>query len=177
VTPGEGGPLRVALLHPADGAAPYVEELAAALCDAGHEVRPLLSRPAPGAEALLRLRGFAGPLTQVPSGLATALRGDFEVVHAFSVTDAQTALTWRRLTGGPAVFTAVEPLGRDQLADRRLRLWLVRRAIEDSDAMIAGNDEARSALQRWLAADAPVLAPGDASGHERLYRGLLARRG
>jgi hypothetical protein len=177
VTTGEGGPLRVALLHPADGAAGYVEELATALREDGHEARPLPSRPALGAEALLRVRGFAGPLTQVPYGLAAVLRGDFDVAHAFSVMDAQAAQIWRRLTGGPAVFTSVEPLGREQLADRRLRLWLVRRAIEDSDAVIAGSDEARSAMQRWLATDAPVLAPGDASGHERLYRELLVRRG
>jgi hypothetical protein len=74
------------------------------------------------------------------------------------------------------VFTCIEPLDRDRLADRRLRLWLLQRAVQDSDALVAATEESRAALARWLALDAPVIASGDAAGYERLYRELLAQR-
>jgi hypothetical protein len=67
-------------------------------------------------------------------------------------------------------------LDRDRLADRRLRLWLLQRAVHDTDALIAATEESRAALVRWLALDPPVIELHDAAGYERLYRELLARR-
>jgi hypothetical protein len=136
-----------------------------------------MSSPARPLDALLRRRGFAGPLTHVPLGLAGLVAGGFDVAHAFSPVDALTALAWRRVARGPAVFTCTETLGRERLADRRLRLWLLQRAVEDTDAVIASTEESRAALRRWLAVDAAVIESCAASGHERLYRELLTRRG
>jgi hypothetical protein len=180
--PHGGAALRVALLHQGGTGPPerarHVDELAATLRDAGHRVQVLgaHSGRCPRARrlvvALLRRRGFAAGLADVPFTV-TALRGArFDVVHAFTASDTVSALAWRRLTGRRAVFTAVETLGRETLADARLRLWMVRRAVEESDAVLAGTVEAQRALARWLAVEAPLLAPGDAAGHERAYRGF-----
>jgi hypothetical protein len=167
--------MRIALLHDDSTGARHACELADALRDAGHDPHVLSAHPAGPAEALLRRRGFAGSLTPVPSGVVALLRGGFDVAQAFSPADALTALTWRRLVGRPAVFTCTEPLDRERLADRRLRLWLLQRAVRDTDALIAATAEARAALARWLALDAPVIESRDAAGYERLYRELLAR--
>ena len=104
------------------------------------------------------------------------IRGHYDVAHAFSPSDALTALTWRRLGGGPVVFTCTESLDRDGLADRRLRLWVLEHAVQDADALVAATEESRAALARWLALDVAVIKSGDAAGYERLYRDLLARR-
>jgi hypothetical protein len=168
--------MRIALLHNGSAGGRHASKLADALRGAGHDPRVLSARPAGWAEALLRRRGFAGSLTPVPAGVVTLLRGGFDVAHAYSTSDALTALTWRRLRGGPVVFTSPEPLQRDRLADRRLSLWLLQRAVQDTDAVIAATEESRSALARWLALDAPVIDSHDAAGYERLYRELLVRR-
>ena len=168
--------MRIALLHNGSAGGRHAHELADALREAGHDPHVLSARPAGPAEALLRRRGFAGSLTPVPSGVVALLRGGFDVAHAFSTADALTALTWRRLGGGPAVFTCTEALRRDRLADRRLSLWLLQRAVQDTDALVAATEESREALARWLALDAPVIESHDAAGYERLYRELLIRR-
>ena len=53
---------------------------------------------------------------------------------------------------------------------------MLRRAVEDTDALVAASEESRAELARWLALDVPVIEPRDAGGYERLYRELLARR-
>jgi hypothetical protein len=168
--------MRIALLHHGSAGGRHARELAEALRSAGHDPHVLSARPAGPAEALLRRRGFAGSLTAVPSGVVALFRGRFDVAHAFSASDALTALTWRRLVGRPAVFTCTEPLDRDRLADRRLTLWLLQRAVDDTDALVAATEESRAALARWLALDVPVIESRDAAGYERLYRELLVRR-
>ena len=169
-------PISIALLHDGRAGERHARELAEALRSAGQQVQLLRAPTARLAEALLGGRGFSGRLTQLPFGVTALLRSQFDVAHAFSVPDAVTALTWRRLVGRPAVFTCIEPLDRDRLADRRLRLWLLQRAVQDSDALVAATEESRAALARWLALDAQVIASGDAAGYERLYRELLAQR-
>jgi Glycosyltransferase Family 4 len=128
---------------------------------AAHAVRPI--------EALLRRRGFAGPLTHLPSAVATLAAGGFHVVHAFSVPDAVAALAWRRLSGAPVVLTCDEVLGRGNVADRRLRLASLQRATEGADALLAADEVVRASVRRWLALDARVLAPAD---HAQLYERL-----
>ena len=179
MTHGDRGAVRVALLDDGAAAAGHAPTLAEALHDAGQDARLLGARRVGAAEALLDRRGFAGSLTGLPSGLAALLRGGFDVAHVFSPADALTALTWRRLAGRPvvAVFTCTEVLDRDRLADRRLRLWLLQRAVQDTDALIAATEESRAALERWLALDPPVIELHDAAGYARLYRELLARGG
>jgi hypothetical protein len=158
--------VKVALVdHTAGGA---TRELAEAL-----RADLVAARGAPGAEALLRKRGFTAALTHVPLAVAALARGGYDVAHAFTPTDALAALTWRRVHGGGVVvYTLAGPVGRDTLADRRLALRLLERALAEGDAVLAADDAARDAARRWLALDVPVL---DAAGHERLYRELLAR--
>jgi len=97
----------------------------------------------------------------VPSGVAALRGGSFHVAQAFSPQDATAALLWRRLGGGPVVFSPAEPLRRETMADRRLSLRLLERAIEDSDAVVAPTEESRAALWRWLSLDVPLLEPSD----------------
>lgn len=160
---------RVALLD-APVAAAYVHELAGGLRAAGHEADVV--RVPRRREEALRRRGFTGPLTHVP-GLALALRrGAHDVVHAFTVPDALAA----RWSGRPVVFTCVEALRRENVADRRLRLALLRAAVEDSAAVTAADEAAAEGLRRWMAVDAAVVAAGDAVGWERVYAGVPACR-
>jgi hypothetical protein len=146
--------------------------LAAALGDADL-ISPAGSH---AAERLLARRGFTPGLTRVPAAVAALVRGDFDVVHAFTAPDATAALLARRRSGRPVVFTCTEVLDRDRVADRRLRLATLQRAVEECDALLAADDAVRAGLERWFALSPPVLAPRDAAAHERLYRDLLARR-
>jgi hypothetical protein len=193
-----GAPLRVALLHhtyrsrPGPGPESLVHYLAAALRDAGHEPSVLTSHTAATRrstedgvavirsrrlpEAPRRWRNVAGPLTHLPLVLRALASGDYDVAHSFSPPDVLAALAWRRLTGSPALFTCAETLGRERLSDQRLRLWLLARAVEHSDAVTVVSEEARAALWRWLAVEAALIDPRDAAAHEWLYRELLARR-
>lgn len=121
-------------------------------------------------EAVLGARGFTGPLLPVPSSVVRLLAGGFDVAHAFSPPDSLAALCWRRMRGGPAVLTWGEPVSREHLSDRRLRLALVSRATERSDLVIAPSEEVRFGLERWLMIEPVVVAPLDAGAHEALYR-------
>ncbi len=192
---GSGTPLRVALLLHSYGAragslaARDARHLARALRDAGHhplivcshvgsfektadERIPLLRVPRLP-EAALHRRGFTGPLTGAPGALAALLGARVDVAHAFSVPDALSARLWRRLTGRPALLTCSEPATREGVADRRLRLSLLGRAVEQSDAVIAPTEPSRAALSRWLAVDAELIDAQDARTHVQLYRDLL----
>lgn len=123
----------------------------------------------------MRFRGFAGPLTHLPLTVRELARGRYDVAQAFSAIDAEALLQWRRITGRPVVFSSAEPLVRQRLADRRLRLRLVSRAVSQSDAVVACTLAAQAALGRWLGVQAEHLEPGDAAGHEQMYRALLER--
>ena len=163
--------VRVALLDA--GGVDHARALSAALGGA-----PLIEpHGVEAAEWLLGRRGFTPGLTRVPTALAALARGDFDVVHAFTPLDTVSALVWRRRTARPVVFTCVDPLGRENVADRRLRLWSLRRALEESDALLAADSGVRASLERWAAIDAPVLDARDGAAHERLYRDLLGRTG
>lgn len=128
------------------------------------------------ADDALRRRGFATPLAGIPAVTFRLLLGDYEVAHALSITGAAAALAWRRLAARPVVFTAVEPVTRATLADRRLRLRLVRQAFEAPDAVAAGGPAAQAAARRWLAIDLPVIELDDAASYLELYRAMLAAR-
>ena len=169
-----GGTLRVALLDNASGEA---AALARALEKEGHDARILSARASGPLEAALRQRGFTARLTPVPASVATLLRGGFDVAHAFAAPDALAALTWRRLTGRPVVFTCAETLARAAVADARLRATTLQQAIERADALTVPSEAARAALRRWFALEARMIDPGDAPAHEALYRDLLAGAG
>jgi len=161
--------LSIALVHHGDDAC--VDELADALRELGHRVAVVRPRALP--EGLLRGRGFTGPLTHLPLATATLLRGRFDLAHAFSAPDALAALAWRRVTGKPVVVTTLEVLDRAHLADRRLRLALLRASVEDPDAVLAADDQARDALWRWMTVEAAVVDPRDGAAQVRRYLDLL----
>jgi Glycosyltransferase Family 4 len=160
----------VALVHHGDE--PCVDELAHALRGLGHRVAVVRPRALP--EGFLRGRGFTGPLTHVPQATAALLRGRFDLVHAFSPPDALAARAWRRVTHKPVVVTTLEVLERAHLADRRLRLTLLRASVEDADAVLAAGDQARDALWRWMTVEAAVVDPRDGAAQARLYLDLLS---
>jgi hypothetical protein len=73
------------------------------------------------------------------------------------------------------VYTQREPLTRANVADRRLRLALLRLALERSDAVLAADEPIAASLRRWMAVEARVLSPGSGAGHLALYAELLRR--
>jgi len=174
VTARDREPLRIALLDHSSAA--VRGELAEGLSAAGQSPELLSPQSVRFVEKVLRYRGFATPLTHVPSAVAALRRGGFDLAQAFSPQDAAAALLWRRFDGGPVVFSPAEPLRRETMAGHRLSLRLLERAVEDSDAFVATTPEIRDSISRWLALDVPLLAPSDAAGWERLFRGLLESR-
>lgn len=165
--------LRIALLDVVGGS--YARELRHTLSAAGHEAILLGSHSIAPAEALLRRRGFTSNLSHVPGAVWDLTTGEYDIVHTFTPPDAVAAMAWRGVTGRPVVFTCSEMLDRATVADARLRLASLVRAIEDSEAVAAANDAVRERLDRWFARSAEVLGAGDAAGHERLYRRLLGQ--
>jgi hypothetical protein len=189
--------LRVALLFHAYGAPGepvaerLVRELARGLLETGHQPCIITSHSAPASrrvecgipvvrsrrlpDGILRRRGLVAPLTHIPPTLR-ALAGDrYDIAHAFSALDALPALLWRRRSRAATVLTCAEPPRRECLADRRLRLFTVTRAVDGSDAVIAPSEAVRAALSRWLMVDARRIDPDDARAHVRLYRELTER--
>jgi hypothetical protein len=166
--------LRIALLDHTQSA--YSRELASGLRAAGHEPRLLAPASKPAVEALLRRRGFTPALSHVPRAVAELMRGEFDLAHAFSAPDAAAALAWRGMRARPAVFTLTEPVDRAAVADGRLRVWTLARAIEESDALVAATDAIGASIERWFACSPAVIGAGDAARHERRYRELLTQR-
>jgi hypothetical protein len=180
--------MRVALLGPPDGKLAHALAAAghtgAVLSPAGHPAvaGPLASGPPLETagfdtvrmrrlpDAPLRLRKIGDDLAVLPAALRALTTGGFDAAHAFAPELACAAAVWSRRSGRPAVFTPTVPPRRETLAARRLRLAAWRRALAGC-AVAAPTDEVRDALRRWLAVDAPVVAPGDAAGHVALYAG------
>lgn len=125
----------------------------------------------------LRLRKIGDGLEYLPAALVALARHGFDVAHAFTPSDALAAIAWARVTRVPAVLTCLEPLARETLAARRLRLVTLARALEHADGVLAADERVASSLWRWAALDAPVLAPDDIEGHVALYRGLSQEGG
>lgn len=128
------------------------------------------------ADAPLRLRKIGDQLSHVPAAWLALGRGRFEVAHAFTPSDALAAIAWARWARKPTVLTCMEPPRREQLAARRLRLQTWRRAVEQTDAVLAADEEVGRALRRWMAVEAPVVDPVEAEAQSAVYRRLLARR-
>lgn len=177
-------PVRIALLHSAGAAGPAA--LAAALRAAGERPALLTTEPAAAPagvdvvalrvlpERPLRARGIGDHLEHLPHALLALARGRYDVVHAFRPVDAVAAAVSTRGARRAAVLTVAEPLRRETIADRRLRLESLEAAVARVDAVLAGSEEARASLRRLLALDARVVAPGDAAAHLALYRDLVS---
>jgi hypothetical protein len=169
--------VRVALLHHdhgAGGATAHVHELARALAAAGHDGE-VVSASCALPDAPLRLRKIGERPGRLPGSYLTLRAGEHDVAHAFTPQDAVSALLWSRRTGRPAIFTQFEPLNRGKLANRRLRLALLRRALERSHAVLAPDTDTAESLRRWMAVESRVVAPGSAEGHLAVYEELQRR--
>ncbi len=176
--------LRVALL--ASAAARDAAALAEGLSMAGQLPTLMATDPAgasPGthvvrlrrlADKALRLRGLGDDVAHLPHARVALARGRFDLAHAFGAVDALPAIAWARRSRRPAVLTFVEPLERETIANRRLRLATLERAVHGADVVLAANEEVRSSLRRLLALEASVIAPSDAARHLSLYRELGA---
>ena len=169
--------LSVALVH-SHGGAPEraARRLEAVLSEAGHSPA-LIGGPGPRlAERILARRGFTPGLSGVPNALRHLGTGEFDLTHAFDMVAATAALVWGRRSGTPVVCSFAEALDRRSVADRRLRLRLLSVTLEEADAVLAANADARAGLLRWTAVDARIASPADAPTHERVYRELVDRR-
>jgi hypothetical protein len=134
------------------------------------DVAPVRPRELP--DALLRLRKIGDAPGRMPGTLLALLRGGYDAAHAFTAQDAVVAIAWSRLTGRPVVYTQREPLERANVADRRLRLAMLRRAVEGAGAVVAPDERTAESLKRWMAVEARVLAPDARAEHLDLYASL-----
>ena len=170
--------LDVALLSPAywpevrRGGERLAHDLGAGLAARGHGIRLLTSHPGrttrtteDGIEVVrhrrppdtrLTRRGYEDHLTHVPLTYLELRRRPADVAHALHHADAQAAIR----TGRPTVWTFLGVPHRKGLANRRLRLHLVRRAAAGSDATLALSEAAARAFRHWLGIDPQVIHPG-----------------
>jgi hypothetical protein len=163
--------MRVALLAHGGGATPGA--LARALEQAGVTAEIVAPRGLP--DLPMRLRKIGDAPGRLPGTLSALLRGRYDVAHAFTAQDAVAGAAWSCLGRGAAVFSPLEPLSRASIADRRLRLTMLRIAVERSDAVVAHDEAIARSLDRWMSVTAGLLGADDASAHIRLYRELLRR--
>ena len=165
-------PLRIALLdHDHGGPGDPAGALALALTAAGHRAEVIAPRPLP--DAALRLRKIGERPGRMPMTYLALRSGGYDLAHAFTPQDAWVAVRWSRATGRPAAFTCVEPLTRANVANRRLRHALLRRALEDSATVIAPDEEVAASVRRWMAVEPLVVGAGSAGAHLALYEELL----
>jgi Glycosyltransferase Family 4 len=166
-------PLRVALLeHDGEGTA---EAVHAAMGDAGHDIEAVAIRPAGIPDLPLRLRKIGDAPGRMPGTLVALARGRFDLAHAFTAQDAVVALAWARGSERPVVYTQRAPVTRATVANRRLRLATLRRAVEGCDAVVAPDEETAESLRRWMAVEARVVSRRDAAGHRGLYLDVAGR--
>lgn len=175
--------MRIALLHPTywpevrRGAERLVHDLGAALAAQGHEVSVLTS--APGADRGtsyengvrvvrgrrlpdpdLARRGYEANLANIPTTIARLVGGDYDVVHAFSLTDAWAAAVARRLIRAPLVFSLTGAVDERSLASRRGRSRMLALVARHATAITALSEFAASVVGRSSGVRARVLPPG-----------------
>ena len=107
-------------------------------------------------EGRLRRRMFEDHLTHVPFAARELERGEDDVIHALHAT---SALAGSR-AGRPLVFSHMGIPHRQALANRRLRLEVMSRALRAADAVVALSEAAAQGFERWLGVSARVIPPG-----------------
>jgi phosphatidylinositol alpha-mannosyltransferase len=120
---------------------------------------PILRLPRPPQGRLLRRR-LEPFLTHVPLSYAALRAGRYDIAHAVHTTDAAAAVSWKRRTGRPAVFSFMGIPDRIGLRETRKRLELMLTAIEGCDAVVALSHHAADNFRYWLGYEAPVIEPG-----------------
>ena len=194
--------MRILLSHPtgtADGdaldALP-LGDLGAALVRRGHEVTLLVTDRQPrsvsdrdGVRVVRRWRPPAfhiarryEEMIECAPGLAWELRRtDADIVHAFHVVDAWTAVAARRLTRQlPLVFSLGHAPERKHLVSRRYRLEMNSRAARGAASVTVPSEAAATAVRRYLLRE-PVVVPlpsdrdwDEAAGrYEGIYESIL----
>jgi glycosyltransferase involved in cell wall biosynthesis len=174
--------VRVALLNPRfwpetrRGSERFARELADGLTARGHEARLITShRGWPGTrledglevvrvwrppDARLRRRLFEDHLTHLPLSYVALARGDDELAHALYPGDALAAAAWSRRSGRPAILSYMGIPHRQGLANRRLRVEVLLRAVRGVGAVVALSRAAAAGFERWLGVRARVISPG-----------------
>ena len=174
--------VRVALLHPCyfpevrRGSERIIQELANELHRAGHRPRVITSHPAapsrtleggvpvlrnwrPPQERLTR-RYYYEYLTHLPFSYAALRAGRDDLAHAFFATDGAVTARWRERTHKPTVFSYMGLPHAPILANKRMKLRMLERAVTGNDAVVTLSEAAANGMRRWLGVDARVIYPG-----------------
>ena len=106
-------------------------------------------------ERRLERRGYEHHLGHLPFLYAHLRRERYDLAHALHHTSASVAIR----AGLPTVWTFLGVPHRKGLANRRLRLPLVREAMA-ADAVVALSHAAAGGFRRWLGIDPVVIHPG-----------------
>jgi hypothetical protein len=152
---------------------PDVGALVTAVRGAGHDVT-LLRPPAvvAPAGALLRARAIDEDVLAVPFA-RRALRASDGVAHAFTLGGAYAAAREHR----PLVLSLSQPVRRETVADRRLRLTFLKAALDAAGAITAPDELTADSAARWLGVRPHVLDPAcDGSRFVALYEKVQATR-
>src|SRR4051794_32847319 len=171
--------MRVALVNPVywpevrRGSERFARELADGLLARGHRPRIVVGHRGwrrdtaveDGVEVVrvprlperrLERRMFEHHLTHIPFARAALRAADDDVLHALHPTSAVAA----GHLGPPLVFSYMGIPHRQALANRRLRVETMRRALAAADAVVALSETAARGFARWLGVRARVIAPG-----------------
>ena len=116
-------------------------------------------------DAPLRLRRFQPNLSHVPLSYRELRAGGYDVAHAFFPSDALAATRWAATTGRPSLFTVTGVMGRENVANVRLRKRILEEVTGRADAVVTISRAARDAVWRWLAVEPRVIYPGVDLGH------------
>ena len=174
--------LRVALLHPCyfpevrRGSERIIQDLANDLVADGHRPRVITSHPGwpartveagvpvvrswrPPQERLTR-RWYYEYLTHLPASYAALRLGRDDLAHAFFATDAAVTARWRERTGKPTVFSYMGLPHAAVLANKRMKLQVLGRAVTDNDAVVTLSEAAARGMHKWLGVRPRVIYPG-----------------
>lgn len=174
--------VRVALLHPCyfpevrRGSERIIQELANELHADGHRPRVITSAPGrpslsveggvpvlrtwrPPQERLTR-RLYYEYLTHLPASYAALRFGRDDLAHAFFATDATVTARWRERSGNPTVFSYMGLPHAAVLANKRMKLRMLERAVTGNDAVVTLSEAAARGMHRWLGVRSRVIYPG-----------------
>jgi hypothetical protein len=141
--------------------------------------RIVTGSPGPAGDGVVRLRRlpeerlvrrqFESHLGHLPALYAHLRRSDYHLVHALHHADASVAVR----VGVPTVWTFLGVPHRRGLANKRLRLRLVRESMR-ADAVVALSHSAAQAFRTWLGIDPVVIHPASTSTRSRREANALS---
>lgn len=172
--------MRIALVHPTywpevrRGSERLVHDLGITLAGRGHDVTVLTTHPSSSSRTdeegmhVVRARRFPQPPTlglhedwlgTVPRVAWEAIRGDFDVLHAFHLSSAWAALQARRAGAPPVVFSFHGMPTRQHLVSRRYRLEMMQAVVAGAAATSVLSEAAAELFRRYLLRR-PLVLPG-----------------